>query len=143
MHRTHIKINHHLVVETIHLKRLRAQQEQTAPCSGIFRWAGGACGVDDGWRTRVDSTETGCLRARFLSNTETLKWRKVYVPIPIIRNNRMVKGLSIPIVRNNRGVKGLSMPIVRNMRFRLAVPIVYRPKRHALEIPIDSYLFQR
>ena len=37
------------------------------------------------------------------------------------------------------------MPIVsnRNNRFRLAVPIVYRPNRHALEIPIDSCLFQR
>ena len=40
-------------------------------------------------------------------------------------------------------VKGISTPIVRNNRFRLAVPLLYRPNRHALEIPIDSYLFQR
>ena len=91
----------HYLVETIHLKLLRAQQGQTAPYLGIFRWSGGACGVDDEWRTRVDCTEKGCLRAPLLSNTEAMKWRKVYVPIPIIRNNRMVKGLSIPIVRNN------------------------------------------
>ena len=40
-------------------------------------------------------------------------------------------------------VKGLSTRIVPNNRFRLAVLIVYRLNRHALEIPIDSYLFQR
>ena len=48
----------------------------------------------------VYCAEKGCLRAPLLSNTETIKWRKVYVPIPIILNKRMVKGLSIPIVRN-------------------------------------------
>ena len=80
--------------------------------------------MDDEWRTRVDCTEKGCLRAPLLCNTETIKWRKVYVPIPIIRNNRVVKGLSIPIFRNNRFVESLSIPIVRNNRFRLAVPIV-------------------
>ena len=35
---------------------LRAQHGQTAPFSGILRWAGGACGVDDEWPTRVDCT---------------------------------------------------------------------------------------
>ena len=40
-------------------------------------------------------------------------------------------------------VKGISTPIVRNKEFHIAVSIVYRPNRHALEIPIDSYLFQR
>ena len=108
--------SHHLV-ETIHLTLLRAQQGQTAPYSGILRWAGGACSVDDEWRTKVDCTETGCPRAPLLSNSETIKWRKVYVPIPIIRNNRVVKGLSTPVVRNNRVVKGLSIPIVPNNRF--------------------------
>ena len=36
------------------------------------------------------------------------KWPNVYLPIPIIRNNLMVTGLSIPIVRNNRVMKSLS-----------------------------------
>ena len=76
----------------------------------------------------VYRTETGCLRAPLLSNTETIKWRKVYLPTPIILGNRIVKGISIPIVRNNR--------------FRLAILLVYRPSRRALEIPIDSYLFK-
>ena len=35
------------------------------------------------------------------------------------------------------------MPIVRTKRFRLAVRIVCHPNSHILEIPIDSYLFQR
>ena len=72
--------------------------------------------MDDEWRTRIDCTETGCLRAPLLSNAETIKWRKVYEPIPIIRNNRMLKDLSIPIVRDNSVVKGLSIPIFRNHR---------------------------
>ena len=63
-------------IAKVYLKLLRAQQGQTAPCSGILRWAGGACGVDDDWRTRVDCTETGC-RAPLLFNTGTRKWRKV------------------------------------------------------------------
>ena len=46
-----------------------------------------------------------------------MQWRKVYVPMPIIRNNRMVKGLPIPIVPNNRIVKSLPIPIVRTNRF--------------------------
>ena len=56
----------------------------------------------------VDCTETGSLGAPLLSNTELIKWRKVYVrngersSIPIVRNNIIVKGLSIPIFRNNR-----------------------------------------
>ena len=56
-------------------------------------------------------------RLSLLSNTKTIYWRKVYVPIPIIRNNRMVKSLSIPVVRNNRIVKDLSTHIFRNNRF--------------------------
>ena len=40
-------------------------------------------------------------------------------------------------------MKGVSIPIAKNNRFRLAAPTVFRPNRHALEIPIDSYLFQR
>ena len=40
-------------------------------------------------------------------------------------------------------MKGISIRIVRNTRFRLAVPIVCGPNRHDLDIPIDSYLFQR
>ena len=63
--------SHHLVDETIHLKLLRAQQGQTALYWEILRWAGGAYGVDDECRTRADCTETGCLRAPLLSNTET------------------------------------------------------------------------
>ena len=150
---------------------LTSQQGQTAPYSGILRWAEGACGVDDEWRTGVDCTEPGCLWAPLLSNTETIEWRKVYVSIPIIRTNRMVKGLSIPIVRNNRIVKvyryllseliglvkgllilssqtiglvkGKSIPIIRNNRFGFSVPMVYRPNRTVLEMPLDSYLFQR
>ena len=41
------------------------------------------------WREldRVDYPWAGCLRAPLLSNTETIKWRKIYVPIPIIRNS--------------------------------------------------------
>ena len=70
--------------------------------------------MDDEWRTRVDCIETGCLRASLLS-TETTK--RVDVPIPIIRNNRTVKGLSIPIVLNNSIMEGLSIPIFRNNRF--------------------------
>ena len=85
--------------------------------------------MDDEWRTRVDRTETGCLRAPLLFNIVTIKRRKVYVPIPIIRNNRMVKGLSIPIVRNNRVVKGLSIPIFRNNRFGERSIDTYRPKQ--------------
>ena len=95
--------------------------------------------MDDEWRTRVDCTETGCLRAPLLSNTETIKWRKVYVPIPIIRNNRIVKGLSIPIARNNRVVKGLSIPIFRDNRFGegLSIPVV--PNNRFGERHIDTY----
>ena len=59
----------------------------------------------------------GCLRAPLLSDTETIKWRKVYVPIPVTQHSRLVKGLPIPIVRNNRIVKDLSTPIVLNNRF--------------------------
>ena len=113
--------------------------------------------MDEEWRIRVDCTETGCLRASLLSNTEAIKWRNVYLPIPIIRDNRVVKSLSIPIFRSNRfGERSIdtyrpkqevwssiSIPIVRNNRVRLAVPMVYGPNRHALEVPIDSYLFQR
>ena len=73
--------------------------------------------MDDDWRTRVDCTGTGCLRAPLLSDTETINWRKVYVAIPIMRNNRIVEGMSIPIVRNNTVVKGISTPIVQNNRF--------------------------
>ena len=96
-----VNSNNHLVVETIHFP-LGAQQGQSSPFSGIIRWSGGTWGRDGEWPIRVDSTETGCLRAPLLSNTEALKWRMVYLPIPIIRNNTMVKGLSIPIVPNNR-----------------------------------------
>ena len=118
----------------------------------------------------VYGTETGCLRAPLLSNTETIKWLKVYVlipiiliewrkdlSIPIVRHNTVVKGLSIPVSETIGLVKCLSIPIVpnnrfgeryidtyrsRNNRFRLVVPIVYRSNRHALEIPIDGYLLQ-
>ena len=65
----------------------------------------------------VCCTETGCLRTSLLSNTETLYWRKVYLLVPQILNNKMVKGLSIPIVRNNRVVKGISIAVLRNNRF--------------------------
>ena len=112
-HRTHITSNH-LIVETIHLKLLRAQQGQTAPCSGILRWAEGACGVDDEWRTRVDCTEAGC-RAPLLSNTETIKWRRVcrYLSSETIELWKvyrylfsetigLVQGLSIAILPNKR-----------------------------------------
>ena len=68
--------------------------------------------MDGDWRTKL-IVPTGCLRAPLLSNTEKIKWRKVYVSMPIIRNNRTVKGLSIPIVRNNRIVKRLSISIFR------------------------------
>ena len=58
--------------------------------------------MHDERQTRVDCTQTGCLQAPLLSDTETIKWQKVYVPIPIIRNNTMVKRLLIPIVQNDR-----------------------------------------
>ena len=109
--------NHHLFVETIHLELRRAQQGQTAPFSGILRWAGGACGMNAEWRTRVDCTKTSCRRPSLLSNTETIKWRTVCVSIPMIRNNRMVKGLSIPVVRSNIIAKGLSTSIFRINKF--------------------------
>ena len=64
--------NLHLVVETIHFQ-LRAQQGQTTPYSGILCWAGGAYGVDEEKRVRVDCTETGCRRAPLLSNTKIAK----------------------------------------------------------------------
>ena len=72
--------------------------------------------MDDEWQTGVIyyCTETGCLRALLLSNTETKKIAKgLRTGTIIVLNNRMVKGICIPIDRNNR--------------FRLAVPIVYRP----------------
>ena len=50
----------------------------------------------------LELTVPGCLRAPLLSNTETIKWRTVYVPIPIIRKYRMAKGLSITFVPSNR-----------------------------------------
>ena len=95
------------------------------------------------------------LRAPLLSNTETTKWRKVYVPIAIIRNNGMVKCLSIPIVPNNIIVKGPSIPIFQTNlfgeryidvpigqthRFRLSAPISYRPNNTVLKICVDTYL---
>ena len=114
-YQTYINSNHHHVVETIHLKLLRAQQRQTAPYSGILRWAEGACGVDDEWRTRVDCTETGCLWALCSPKLKQfVQCPKVYVSIPLIQDDRMMKRLLIPIVRNNRVVKYLSMPSFRN-----------------------------
>ena len=52
--------------------------------------------MDDEWRTRevlVDCTETGCLRAPVLSNTDTwykITWRKVSAPIPISSETIMI-----------------------------------------------------
>ena len=97
----------------------------------------------------------GCLRAPLLSNTGTMQWRKVYVPMPITRNNRMVEGLSIPIVPNNRSetstnrylfsesigwVKSISIPIRQTRGFRLSAPISYGPNNTVLKMSIDTYL---
>ena len=71
-------------------------------------------------------TSTGCLRAPLLRNTETIKWRKVHVPIAIILNNTMVKGLSIPIVRNK---KSFERSIDTYKRFGEISIDSYRPKQ--------------
>ena len=76
----------------------------------------------------VNCTGTGCLRAPLFFHTETIKWRKVYV-IPIILNNRTVKGLSIPTACNIRVVKDLSICVFRNNRFGEMSTDTYRPKQ--------------
>ena len=92
-----------------------------------------------------------------LSSTETIKSPKVCVPILIIRNNRMVKGLSIPIVRNKELRKvyrylfsetiylanGISIPIGQTHRSRLSAPISYRPQSTVLKMSLDSYWFHQ
>ena len=69
----------------------------------------------------------------------TLKLRKVYLPIPMIRNNRMAKGLSIPIVRNNRVVKGLSIPIVQAIGVVKGISIPIDPNNRCGQRYIDTY----
>ena len=63
--------NHRLVIEGVHLELLRVQKGQTAPFSGIRRWAGGACGVDDELRARVRGFAAGLGgRAAWMTNCE-------------------------------------------------------------------------
>ena len=79
------------------------------------------------------------------------------LPIPIVRNNIIVKSVSIPIFRNIGLVKGLSIHIIPNNRFGErpidtyleTLGFVSQSEYYIartgmlLEIPIDSYLFQR